>query len=71
MGDYLTQIPSWWGVVFLVVFAMAGNRFRNTWKQRPKGWQLHCWLYAIITILSFSLMVFGSFDFSQNLTNVM
>ncbi len=59
------EMPRWWGVVFLVVFAFSGRGFRENWKHQNQGWKGRCWLYGVLSTLSFCLLVFGSFSWTQ------
>lgn len=62
--NFFSAMPSWFGVVLLVLFALSGRLFKDNWRTQGAGWKLRCWTYGLISVLSFSLMVFGIFDFS-------
>lgn len=62
-SNFFSAIPSWFGVILLVLFAVAGRLFKDTWKNKQNGWQIRCWTYGLISFLSFAVMVFGVFDF--------
>ncbi|MTI16045.1 hypothetical protein E1162_02195 [Rhodobacteraceae bacterium RKSG542] len=59
------DMPRWWGIVFLITFAITGRLFRDNWRQQNEGWQNRCWVFGSAAVISFALMVFGSFDFTS------
>lgn len=58
-----SNMPSWVGVVLLVVFALSGRLFRDNWKQQKPGWKKRSWVFGLISLISFCVLVFGSYNF--------
>ncbi|GHB49365.1 hypothetical protein GCM10007094_43250 [Pseudovibrio japonicus] len=63
LSNFIGVMPSWVGVIFLVVFVLSGRLFRDAWKGQGARWKLRCWVFGLIALISFLLMVLGVFDF--------
>ena len=63
LSNFFGAIPSWVGVVLLVVFILSGRLFRDAWKLQGVRWKLRCWVFGLLALLSFLFLVFGVFDF--------
>jgi hypothetical protein len=63
LSNFFGAMPSWVGVVLLVVFILSGRLFRDAWKLQGARWKLRCWVFGLLALLSFLLLVFGVFDF--------
>ncbi|AEV39519.1 hypothetical protein PSE_5017 [Pseudovibrio sp. FO-BEG1] len=63
LSNFFSDIPSWVGVILLVVFVLSGRLFRDAWKGQTGRWKLKCWVFGLLALVSFCLMVFGVFDF--------
>ncbi len=64
LGELLGVMPSWVGVILLIAFVLSGRLFRDAWKGKGVRWKLRCWVFGMLALMSFSVMVFGSFDFN-------
>ncbi|KZL05115.1 hypothetical protein PsAD2_04470 [Pseudovibrio axinellae] len=63
-ANSFAAIPSWVGVILLILFVVSGRLFKDAWKGQGAMWKLRCWVFGLIAFASFAMMVFGVFDFS-------
>lgn len=54
MESLFGHLPPYVGIVGLVAFVFAGRKFRDNWKHQEDGWQMRCWIYGLISALSFA-----------------
>ncbi len=61
--NFFGAMPSWVGVILLVVFILSGRLFKDAWKLQGARWKLRCRVFGLLALSGFLLMVFGVIDF--------
>jgi hypothetical protein len=50
LNNYL---PSYVGLILIIVMIFFGQAFRENWKNKNDGWLLKAWIYGLISFFSF------------------
>ena len=55
-------LPSYFGLILLLLMIFSGQAFRINWKNKKNGWILKSWVYGLLSSTSFFILVLVPFD---------